>query len=80
MTNPSAPPPDGGSPRRGGEWLLRLSLTLFALGLLAIIAIFLTSFFGGRDPGVWLYVAAMLTPVGFLLAIVFALWSGRRAR
>ncbi|MFI9506093.1 hypothetical protein [Nocardia sp. NPDC052566] len=80
MTNPSVPPPSGGSPRRSADWLLRLALGLFAVGLLAIIAIFLTPVLSETKPGLWLYGIAMLTPIGFLLAIVYALWSGRRSR
>ncbi|MFI6362588.1 hypothetical protein ACIBG0_07530 [Nocardia sp. NPDC050630] len=76
MTNPSAPPP----PRRAGDRLLYVALGLFAIGLLAIVAIFLTPVLSDSDPGLWLYVLAMLAPLGFLCAIVFALWSGRRSR
>jgi uncharacterized membrane protein len=60
--------------------LLYVPLGLFAIGLLAIVAIFLTPVLSDSDPGLWLYVLAMLAPFGFLCAIVFALWSGRRSR
>ncbi|PXX66785.1 hypothetical protein DFR70_103535 [Nocardia tenerifensis] len=60
--------------------MLKLALCLFALGLLAIVAIFLIPVFSDGEPGLWLYFAAMLTPLGFLLAVAFALFSGRRAR
>jgi hypothetical protein len=76
VTNPSAPPP----PRRAGDRLLYLALTLFAIGLLAIVAIFLTPVLSDSSPGLWLYLTAMLAPVGFLIGIVYALWSGRRSR
>ncbi|MEV4237249.1 MULTISPECIES: hypothetical protein [unclassified Nocardia] len=76
MTNSSAPPP----PRRAGDRLLYVALGLFAIGLLAIVAIFLTPVLSDSDPGLWLYLMAMLAPLGFLCAIVFALWSGRRSR
>ncbi|MFG1794608.1 hypothetical protein [Nocardia sp. NPDC049149] len=80
MTNPSAAPPSGGAPRRKGDWLLQLALGLFALGLLAIIAIFLTPVVSDGAPGLWLYFGALLAPLGFLLGVVFALRSGRRSR
>ncbi|BAD55483.1 hypothetical protein NFA_6380 [Nocardia farcinica IFM 10152] len=66
--------------RQSATWLLKLALTLFTVGLVAIIAIFLTPILTDGEPGLWLYLTAMLTPLGFLCAIVFALWSGRRAR
>ncbi|WP_407670479.1 hypothetical protein [Nocardia suismassiliense] len=88
MTNPPAPPPSsdadpapsGGGGRRPGDWLLQVALGLFALGLLAIIAIFLIPVLSDGTPGLWLYFAAMLAPLGFLVAIVFTLRSGRRSR
>ncbi|MGA9870367.1 MAG: hypothetical protein WBQ44_04365 [Rhodococcus sp. (in: high G+C Gram-positive bacteria)] len=61
--------------------LLRIALALFAAGLLAITAIFLVPAVGGESPPLWLYLTAMIAaPVGFVLAIVFALTSGRRAK
>ncbi|MEU8897933.1 hypothetical protein AB0C65_18895 [Nocardia sp. NPDC048505] len=76
MTNPSAPQPP--RPRRDG--FLYVVLGLFALGLLAIIAIFLTPILSDSTPGLWLYLIAMLAPLGFILGLGYALWSGRRAR
>jgi hypothetical protein len=77
MPEPSTPRPA----RRSGDWLLHLALGLFAIGLLAIAAIFLTPVVSDGKPGLWLYLVAMTgTPLGLLLALVFALWSGRRAR
>ncbi|MGY4098557.1 hypothetical protein ACW2Q0_03185 [Nocardia sp. R16R-3T] len=80
MTNPSAPPPPSHPPRRAGDRLLYVALGLFAIGLLAIVAIFLTPVLSDSNPGLWLYLLAMLTPLGFLCAVVFALRSGRRSR
>ncbi|WP_227998361.1 hypothetical protein [Nocardia australiensis] len=80
MTNPPAPPPPSPSPRRGGDRLLYLALGLFAIGLLAIVAIFLTPILSDSSPGLWLYLTAMLAPLGFLIGIGYALWSGRRSR
>jgi peptidoglycan/LPS O-acetylase OafA/YrhL len=60
--------------------LLRLALALFALGLLAIVVIFAIPLLTDGEPGLWLYFGAMLAPLGFVLAVVFALRSGRRSR
>ncbi|WP_278264669.1 hypothetical protein [Nocardia sp. AG03] len=68
------------SPRRRSDRLLQLAVALFGVGILAVIAIFVLSIVSDSEPGLWLYLLAMLAPVGFLLALVFALWSGRRAR
>ncbi len=69
------------SPRRSGDPLLYAALGLFAIGVLAVVAIFLTPIVSDGEPGLWLYLVAMIgTPLGLLLAVVFALWSGRRSR
>ncbi|MCZ4076670.1 hypothetical protein O1W68_01820 [Rhodococcus sp. H36-A4] len=66
---------------RNGTTLLRISLAIFAIGLIAIVAIFAVPALSGDDPPLWLYLTAMIfAPLGFVLAIVFALLSGRRAR
>ncbi|MGA6207164.1 hypothetical protein ACPESR_20700 [Nocardia testacea] len=81
MTNPADPRPSGPSPgRTPGNWLLQLALGLFALGLLSVVAIFLTPILTDGEPGLWLYLGAMLAPVGFVAALIFALRSGRRSR
>ncbi|MGQ4600265.1 hypothetical protein [Nocardia sp. R6R-6] len=80
MTNSSTPTPSGGGQRRPGDWLLRLAVCLFALGLLAIIVIFATPVLTDGQPGLWLYFGALLAPLGFILALLFALRSGRRSR
>jgi hypothetical protein len=78
--SPSSSPSDC-SPRRVSDLLLPLALGLFAVGVLAVVAIFLTPILSNDKPGLWLYLVAMTAaPGGLLLAIVFALWSGRRAR
>ncbi|MEV0250423.1 hypothetical protein AB0H76_27770 [Nocardia sp. NPDC050712] len=76
MTNSSAPQPP--RPRRDG--FLYFALGLFALGLLAVIGIFLTPILTDGTAGLWLYLLAMLAPLGFILGVGYALWSGRRAR
>ncbi|MET0195720.1 hypothetical protein CH289_02560 [Rhodococcus sp. RS1C4] len=66
---------------RGSSALLRVALVLFVAGLVAIAAIFLVPAVGGNEPPLWLYLTAMIAaPLGFVLALVFALFSGRRAR
>ncbi|WP_280402049.1 hypothetical protein [Nocardia carnea] len=81
MTNPADPrPSESSSGRTPGTWLLQVALGLFALGLLAIVAIFLTPILTDGKPGLLLYLGAMLAPVGFVLALIFALRSGRRAK
>ncbi|OZF08354.1 hypothetical protein CH300_03150 [Rhodococcus sp. 15-1154-1] len=66
---------------RGSSALLRVALVLFVAGLIAIAAIFLVPAVGGNEPPLWLYLTAMIAaPLGFVLALVFALFSGRRAR
>ncbi|MBF6332554.1 hypothetical protein [Nocardia transvalensis] len=68
-------------PRRSGDPLLFVALGLFAVGLLAIVAIFATPLVTDGRPALWLYLVAMVaTPLGLLLAVAFALWSGRRTR
>lgn len=73
----NSPPP---TPRRPSDRLLHLAVALVGIGVLAVIGIFLTPIVTDDRPGLWLYLLAMLAPVGFLLALGFALWSGRRAR
>jgi len=82
VTNPSAPtpPPQPPRPRRSGDRFLHVALGLFGIGLLAIVAIFLTPILSDSDPALWLYLTAMLAPIGFILGVFFALWSGRRSR
>ncbi|BAW04030.1 conserved hypothetical protein [Nocardia seriolae] len=48
--------------------------------MLAVFAIFGVAALTDAKPGVWLYLVAMCAPLGFLLALVYALWSGRRSR
>ena len=58
-----------------------VALGLFAIGVLAVVAILLTPLVSDGEPGLWLYLVAMTgTPLGLLLAVIFALWSGRRTR
>ena len=65
---------------RAGNTLLYLALVLFAIGFVAIVAIFVIGVFADTDPGLALYLTALAAPLGLLLALLFALRSGRRAR
>ncbi|WP_072687147.1 hypothetical protein [Rhodococcus marinonascens] len=67
-------------PSRTSDGFLRVALTLFALGFVAIVAIFLTPILSDNKPGLVLYLIALACPIGFLLGIVAALMQGRRAR
>jgi hypothetical protein len=49
--------------------LLPAAVTLFVIGLVAIIAVFGLYATGQKELSVWLYVAAMLLPVGLALAV-----------
>lgn len=75
----STPPSTPGTPRTH-DGLLRVALALFAVGFLAIVAIFLTPVVSDSDPGLVLYLIALACPIGFLLGIVAALRQGRRTR
>lgn len=67
--------------RKSSTALLRIALTLFAIGLVAIVAILMFPIFSDAKPPLGLYLTAMFSaPTGFLLALVYALASGRRAR
>lgn len=81
VTNPDDPRSSATPPgRTPGNWLLQVALGLFTLGLLAIVAIFLIPILSDGEPGLWLYLGAMLAPLGFVAALIFALRSGRRTR
>lgn len=60
--------------------LLYAALVIFALGVACIAAIFIIPAATGDPAGLPLYLGALLAPLGFIVAGVFALRSGRRAR
>lgn len=68
------------APRGSSSPLLLIAMGLFAIGLLAVFAIFGIGLLSDSKPGLWLYLLAMCAPLGFLLALIYALWSGRRKR
>lgn len=59
--------------------LLHVALAFFAIGLVATVTMFAVPALddGVRAP-VWVYAGTLGLPIGFILAIVFALRSGRR--
>lgn len=80
MANESSSQHGNDNPTRTGNRLLYVALACFFLGVAAIVAIVLTPVLTDKEPGLVLYLLAFACPVGFLLAIVFALRSGRRVR
>jgi len=65
------------APRNG---LLKAAIACFVVGVVAVLAIFLTPALTDGSPGLVLYLLTLAWPLGFALAIAFALRSGRRAR
>ena len=63
-----------------GSKLLPTAITLFGVGLLAIVAIFVLYASGERNLTVWLYIAAMMLPLGLALGIFSVVRSSRRTR
>ncbi|MEP9392906.1 hypothetical protein ABLE92_11315 [Gordonia sp. VNQ95] len=61
--------------------LLALAGVVFAIGLLAIVALFVTPLVTDGDTApTAVYLLTMCAPLGFLLGLVYALRSGRRTR
>ncbi|TCO58139.1 hypothetical protein [Actinocrispum wychmicini] len=58
--------------------LLPAAITLFAIGLAAIITVFGLYAAGEHNLTVWLYVAAMMLPVGLALAVFSVVRRGGR--
>jgi len=52
----------------------------FVVGIVAVVAIFLVPAFTDGTPGLVLYLLTLAWPLGFALAVAYALVSGRRAR
>ncbi|TWS22962.1 hypothetical protein FK268_16335 [Tsukamurella sputi] len=55
-----------------------VSIALFAIGLIAIAALFLTPLItGGTTAPTWVYVLTPLAPVGFLVGVIGVVLGGR---
>ncbi|WP_408014646.1 hypothetical protein [Rhodococcus xishaensis] len=65
---------------RPGKGLLYLALGCFFVGIAAIVAIFFVHSLSEGAPGLTLYLLTLACPLGFVLAVVYALRSGRRSR
>ncbi|NLU82425.1 hypothetical protein [Rhodococcus sp. HNM0569] len=73
--------PNPGRPRTAQpKGLFYTALAFFFVGVAAIVAMFVVSAATDGPPGLALYLVALACPVGFVLAIVYALRSGRRSR
>lgn len=57
---------------------LPVSVGLFGIGLLAVIVVFGLSAVGVHNPPVWLYLAAMLAPLGLIVGVVAVIVRARR--
>ena len=61
--------------------LLQAAGVVFMIGILAIVALFLTPLVTGGDTApTAVYLLTMGAPLGFVLGLVYALRAGRRAR
>jgi hypothetical protein len=61
-------------------WLMRLGIGVFAVGVLAVLAVFILFAVGLRDLPLWLSLAAgVATPLGIALGLI-ALVREHRAR
>ncbi|WP_040919269.1 MULTISPECIES: hypothetical protein [Saccharomonospora] len=61
-------------------WLMRIGIGLFALGMLAVVAVFLLFAAGYSELPVWLSAAAgVVTPLGLGLGLISLVREHRRA-
>lgn len=68
------------STRAPRNLLLKAAVVCFGVGIVAVAAIFLTPILTDGKPGLALFLLALAWPLGFALAIGFALQSGRRVK
>jgi hypothetical protein len=63
----------------GAPWLMRLGVSLFAVGMVAVLAVFIMFASGLRNLPVWLSAAAgVVTPLGLLLGLIALVREARR--
>ncbi|QCQ89889.1 hypothetical protein [Rhodococcus sp. SGAir0479] len=79
MTNEPHPHGTGASPHTG-KGLFYAAVVSFLVGIAAIVVIFFVHSLSEGDPGLVLYLLTLACPLGFVLAIAYALRSGRRSR
>lgn len=78
--NATSQPATPTSDRPARSWLFTTAMTLFVVGLLGIAATFAYAAISSSEPPFAFYAASMACPLGFILAITYALRSGRRSR
>ncbi|MGC4935824.1 hypothetical protein ACLQ3C_19335 [Gordonia sp. DT30] len=72
--------PTGSAERKPGSRLLQVAGVAFAIGVVAIIALFVTPLVaGGATAPTAVYLLTMCAPLGLLLGVIYALRSARRA-
>jgi uncharacterized membrane-anchored protein len=60
-------------------WLMRLGVSLFAVGMVAVLAVFIMFAAGLQNLPVWLSAAAgVITPLGLLLGLIALVREARR--
>ncbi|CAN5593500.1 hypothetical protein BH10ACT8_BH10ACT8_25290 [soil metagenome] len=69
-------PTDPAQPARPRSVLI--GLALFAVGLACLVITVTPFFFGDHNRPVWLNVACMLAPLGFIVAVTGGIRAGRR--
>ncbi|PTR28725.1 hypothetical protein C8K36_10386 [Rhodococcus sp. OK519] len=71
---------DAAASTEHGKGLFYAAVASFLIGIAAIVAIFFVHSLSEGDPGLVLYFLTLACPLGFVLAIAYALRSGRRTR
>ncbi|WP_019815769.1 hypothetical protein [Saccharomonospora saliphila] len=70
---------DKGSTATGKTWLMRVGIGLFALGMVAVVAVFVLFAAGLSDLPVWLSAfAGVVTPLGLALGLISLVREHRR--
>ncbi|WP_305094038.1 hypothetical protein [Prescottella sp. R16] len=62
-----------------GKGLFYAALACFFVGIAAIVTVFFVHSLSEGDPGLALYLLTLACPLGFVLAVAYALRSGRRS-